>query len=219
MNSNLVYAIHTVEARDWGPHMACNIDPRHPNGSFKCASGRVPIPVHDAKICNTCDRTATHAGWYPMSQLASRYTRISAECKAAAEKTCNNTGTPVTHGMCLACLRENEHLWPKYNCTMSELVSTSFCPDYIKPSAACDRLAITLCGSKERRIENSTECKACVANHSAQLFAAGCPNPNANPNPNPNTNLYPKPDPNICYYRLPAGRKAAARLSLPVMRA
>merc|ERR1719353_22215 len=98
MNSNLVYAIHTVEARVWGPYMPCNINPDHPNAPFTCAGGtRVPITTKDNERCGVfyCNRTATHAGWYPLSQRASH---ISAACVAAAEKTCNNSGAPTTRG-------------------------------------------------------------------------------------------------------------------------
>ena len=51
MNSNLVYAIHTVEARDWGPYMGCNIDPAHPNAPFHCEGARIPITVKDTATC------------------------------------------------------------------------------------------------------------------------------------------------------------------------
>ena len=177
MRSNLVYAVHTVEARAWGPYMACNIDPDYPNKPFVCREARVPIHVKDVSSCNPdqCDRTATHAGWYPMSQMASSYhpphKPLSAECEAAAQKLCNSSGVPLTHGVCYQCIHDNAHSWSRYDCSTSSLKS-AFCPAYIKPSAACEKLADALCGPDRASNKSCTEC---VSNHSAQLFAAGCP--------------------------------------------
>jgi hypothetical protein len=142
MDSNLVYAVHTVEAAVWGPFMPCNIDPEEPNAPFKCESARAPVAVKDISRCEPsagCNRTATHAGWNPLSQMGSRYRplpEVSKTCATAAEKICNGTATAFDHGRCGECVLNHKAIWHQHNCTEDALVE-AWCPPYKPVPSRC----------------------------------------------------------------------------------
>jgi hypothetical protein len=103
--SNLNVKLNLNPNLNFTRYQPCNINPEDPSAPFVCAGARTPfsVPTTDLKVCEQCERTHNHAGWYPLSQMAkSLPLPLPAACRVRAEQTCGAAAN-ATRGVCEEC--------------------------------------------------------------------------------------------------------------------